>query len=83
MTEKTKFHLIKNIIIITINTMLAITIGSKLSLITSIPYIGIVSSTAVYIISGIIDVVIIFWFLLFWWSENKWRDIKRKFRRHK
>jgi hypothetical protein len=31
------------------------------------------------VISIIADLIILFWFLLYWWSDRKWTNIKNKF----
>ena len=38
---------------------------------------------AVNIVFGIVCLFIIFFFLLYWWSDRKWTNIKRKFKKRR
>ena len=80
MTPKTKAWFVVNSILITIIVLVTIYLSEFCELIT-IPYLGVVSKVALWAVSTLINITIAFWFCVFWWCENRWRNIKNKFRR--
>ena len=83
MSKKVLKWLIADIIIAVAVTFLVIWLGNAASNIvdnetarTVIFYV----KTALWIV---IDLIVLFWFLLYWWSDRKWTNIKNKFKKTK
>ena len=80
--ENTKKALIRNGIAISANIIIAIFICG---LFEGIEQQLVVTSLKVLVhgVFGIINTIIIFFTLLYWWSENRWDDCKYKWRKFK
>lgn len=81
MSKKAQKWFVINIIILIIVNMTSawLCVGIDTLLIHEV--INLLGKGIVIIITTIINIFIVFWFLLYWWSDNTWNNIKRKFKR--
>ena len=80
MSEKVKHYLFIDGIGIAINTFITIILLNICSLI-SYDVIEIIVKTVIIILSVFVDLFILFFFLLYWWSDIKWTQCKQKAKR--
>ena len=72
----------KLIVVSVIIVLLIMASSFLIGLLASIPAIAFVAiKSLIMIITGIIIGIIVFIFLLYWWSEVTWDKIKRKYKR--
>ena len=80
LTEKSRTAVIIYFVTVVIEILIAVGIQSaSISFLSSFPYVTLATKWLIIISVIILNVIKLFWLLLFIWSENKWRKIKKKF----
>ena len=82
MSKKVRFYLILDLVGIGITLLVRAVLCGKLSGVSE-PLLQSGFIIIVNVASVAICVFIVFFFLLYWWSDRKWTALKRKFKKKK
>ena len=83
MSKKVFHWLIVDIVFAAIVTLVIIWLGNVISTRIddeTIKDVIFVVKTAIWII---VDLIVLFYFLLYWWSDRKWTNIKNQFKKRR